>query len=179
MLKEATVCYLLRRTGSRREILLGERDSHFQDGLWNGPGGKYNFQGEEPFECARREVREEINVQIHKRASQPFATIDYYRPKTRPNGKFVIENYDHDWRVHFFQVDSWEGIPKPAVGFSHLLWFDLDRLPFEAMPVNTRLWLRDSIPIDEECKRRFIQIFFRDRTDDPIVDKAVFSSKPF
>lgn len=179
MLKEATVCYLLRETSKKKQILLGERDSHFQDGLWNGPGGKYDFPGEKPFECAERELEQEIGVRIHEHSSTHFATIDYYRPNTKPNGAFVFEHYDHDWRVHFFLVSSWSGKIRPVEGFSLLHWYDVDRLPFEAMPINTRLWLLDSMSIGEECKRRFIQIFFRDRTDDPVVDRAVFSAKPF
>jgi 8-oxo-dGTP diphosphatase len=51
-------------------VLIKDKDNYLliiqdRDNLWNFPGGKQET-GETPYECATREVKEEIGINIHK-----------------------------------------------------------------------------------------------------------------
>jgi 8-oxo-dGTP diphosphatase len=63
--------------------------------IWNFPGGKQEI-GESPLECARREVREEIGLEIYE-------LTELYR------GDFNFEGTE--WCGYFFFADSVSGVP--------------------------------------------------------------------
>lgn len=64
-------------------------------GVWNFPGGKLEL-GETPLECARREVREEVGVDVG--ALTEIVQGDFYFANIK-------------WCGHFFLADSISGIP--------------------------------------------------------------------
>ena len=134
MLREATVGHLLRGSGQETEVLLGLRDSLFLNGVWNGPGGKLE-PGESIPIGLKREVREEIEVEIDLTSAKHFATADFYHPVP---GSVT---YTHEWRVHYFRITRWSGEPRPVEGFRELRWFLLHALPYEKMVVDQVAWL--------------------------------------
>ncbi|MFV8829615.1 NUDIX hydrolase [Alkalihalobacterium sp. APHAB7] len=81
-------------------VLIKDTDNHIlviKDlaGVWNFPGGKLEL-GEAPIECARREVREEIGVDVD--ALTEITQGDFYFR-------------DIQWHGHFFLAESISGIP--------------------------------------------------------------------
>jgi 8-oxo-dGTP diphosphatase len=63
--------------------------------IWNLPGGKQEID-ESPSDCAKREVREEIGLEIYN-------LTELYR------GDFNFEGTE--WRGYFFFADSVRGVP--------------------------------------------------------------------
>src|SRR5712664_847056 len=58
---EATICHVVRG----RRLLLKKANRGISDGKWNAPGGK-SEPGEEPEQCARREVFEETGLKVYE-----------------------------------------------------------------------------------------------------------------
>jgi 8-oxo-dGTP diphosphatase len=51
------------RKGNQTLIAQRNKDSFLEQSLWEFPGGKIEF-GEEPEECLKRELKEELNISI-------------------------------------------------------------------------------------------------------------------
>jgi 8-oxo-dGTP diphosphatase len=64
--------------------------------LWNFPGGKQEL-GETPLECAKREIKEEIGLSVHK-------LTEVYQ------GEFDFGNTE--WKGYFYFAESVSGIPS-------------------------------------------------------------------
>ena len=62
-MRQATLCFLLRERDGGPEVLLALKKQGFGQGKWNGIGGKVDA-GERVQEAARREVAEEIGVEV-------------------------------------------------------------------------------------------------------------------
>lgn len=82
-------------------VLIKDEDNNIlviQDraNLWNFPGGKMEL-GEIPFECAKREVKEEIGLSVHK-------LTEVYQ------GNFRFDNIQ--WQGYFYFAESVSGIPS-------------------------------------------------------------------
>lgn len=96
---------------SKKQILLGKRskNSLYYPGYWGLPGGITEY-GESFAEGAKREIREELGVEI----------------KLVKEGKKVYELISD--RVHdvaiAFHAKIIEGIPKPKDETSQIKWFD-------------------------------------------------------
>lgn len=87
-------------------VLLARRKpgSHLE-GLWEFPGGKKEF-GETLEECLRREVREELGVEISE--PLPFHVLHYHYPEK------VVE-------LNFFTCSITQGIPQ-ALECAEIAW---------------------------------------------------------
>ena len=73
-----------------------KRDVH-QGGLWEFPGGKQEV-GETLEQCLRRELKEEIDIEVGD--LKPFSTVHHrYREK--------------EVELHFFSCSTYKGNPKP------------------------------------------------------------------
>ena len=131
-MRKQTVGYLKRGTNGTTEVLLGERDSTFCNGIWSGPGGNFE-DGEDMLACLVREFQEEIGVEVERSSAIHIATIDYYHL----NGSA----YQLGRQVHFFDISKWSGEPHPVEGFHRLEWFPILNLPFDQMHKDIRLWL--------------------------------------
>lgn len=100
------------------KILLGKRKSELGKGTWGLPGGKLEF-GEDPKECAIRELKEETNLNT---------TID--------DVLFVgVSNTIFDKKTHYitliYKVISFTGeikIMEPDK-CEYWTWFDINELP--------------------------------------------------
>jgi 8-oxo-dGTP diphosphatase len=99
-------------------ILLARRkpDSHL-GGLWEFPGGKKEV-GETLEDCLRREVREELGVDISE--PLPFHALHYQYPEK------VVE-------LNFFTCSIIQGIPQ-ALECAEIAWVYKHELNFFAFP---------------------------------------------
>jgi len=154
-MKEATVCYLLRENGNGMEVLLGQRRSLFCDGIWNGPGGKFKNKRETILNCLKREVDEEVAVEIELPSTKHFATLDAYHPHE--------SGHQLEWRVYFLAVTSWRGKPRLTDAFEKLEWFPLEDLPYAQMMPDTMAWTRLALNNRNPEKLLEVDIYYADK----------------
>jgi mutator protein MutT len=88
------------------KLLLTRRklDAH-QGGLWEFPGGKQE-KGETLEQCLRRELKEEIDIDVAN--VKPFSTLRH-------------RYSDKEVELHFFTCSLYEGSPKP-LGCIEMAW---------------------------------------------------------
>lgn len=158
-MQEATVCLLQRGDGKNAEILLGRRtDTLFASGRWNGPGGKFRKK-ETVLRCTKREVQEEIGVEITTSTMRHFATADYYHP----------QGTEHSLkrRVHFVSATCWTGEPRPLDGFDMLQWFPRHNMPYHQMMADQIVWLPQALQ-DTSERLLIVEIFYADATSQTV-----------
>jgi 8-oxo-dGTP pyrophosphatase MutT (NUDIX family) len=129
-IQQATLCYLVRGKGKKREILLAMKKRSFGKGFWNGSGGK-----PEPKEsikrCLLREVGEEVGVKIDIKRVKRVALLHFYFPKLK-------SAWDQD--VHVFLAEKWQGRPKETEEMRPK-WFKIADLPYSKMWPDDPFWL--------------------------------------
>ncbi|TAK95887.1 8-oxo-dGTP diphosphatase [Patescibacteria group bacterium] len=107
------------------KLLLGLKKQGFGEGRWNGFGGKLDA-GETIEECAQRETREEIGVEIEAMEKFALMQFEFYG---KPD---VIE-------VHAFDVKKYSGEPKEIEKLIPQ-WFDIKDVPFRDMWPDDPFW---------------------------------------
>lgn len=112
----------LRRAG---EVLLIRKHRGHGAGKINGPGGKPEG-GETPLQCAVRETREEVGVEV----------LD---PVPAARFRFLDTGAD-DWLGYVFTATRHRGEPRPSAEASPF-WVPVDNLPFQEMWDDDRHWL--------------------------------------
>lgn len=152
---EATVGHLLQENGHGPEILLGKRQSkrNFQNGKWNGGGGRRD-RPETILRCLERELMEEFGVQIDQETVRHYTSVDYHHPD--------LVGHNLEWRVHFFSIKKWLGEPKPLDGFTEVKWFPIKDLPFDDMMSCQRVWLPAALNNPHASKIFKAEIFYGD-----------------
>lgn len=101
-------------------------------GLWEFPGGKVE-PGEDPVEAVRREIREELGIEI-------TLGDEIYGPLEQ--GWALNERAA--MRVWFATIAS--GTPRPLDGHDQLRWLELGTEPWQAVP-----WIPADEPIVQAC----------------------------
>ncbi|WP_026691982.1 NUDIX hydrolase [Peribacillus kribbensis] len=81
-------------------VLIGDRDHNIlviqdRENVWNFPGGKKEL-GEMPLECAKREVKEETGLMVHKLTEVHQG--DFYFGTIK-------------WKGYFYFAESVSGVP--------------------------------------------------------------------
>ncbi len=107
------------------QVLLIRKKRGLGAGKINGPGGRRD-PGETPLECAIREVEEELLVTptgIEQRGELLFQFTDGY-----------------SIHVHVFSAKDCDGEPQET-DEAIPLWTDLDRIPYDEMWADDRIWL--------------------------------------
>ncbi len=107
------------------QVLLIRKKRGLGAGKINGPGGRRDA-GETPLECAVREVQEELCVTptgVTLRGQLLFQFIDGY-----------------SIHVHVFTASDCDGEPEET-DEAIPLWTDLDRIPYDEMWADDRIWL--------------------------------------
>ena len=114
---------ILQREG---RILLTRRnlDAH-QGGLWEFPGGKQEV-GETLEQCLRRELKEEIDIEVG--TVKPFSVLRYRYP-------------EKEVELHFFTCSIFQGDPKP-LGSLEMAWVPKGELSSYEFPEADRPVLR-------------------------------------
>ena len=120
-MQEATICYPV--DGDR--VLLIHKKRGVGSGNYNGPGGKVEA-GETPRQAARREVREEVRLEVED--LEKTGELEFV---------FGDEPFMH---VHVFRTGSWEGTPRETAE-ADPEWFHRAAIPYDEMWEDDRLWL--------------------------------------
>lgn len=126
---EATLCFPLRDVDSENgaEVLLIEKRRGLGEGWYNGPGGKLE-DGESPSECAVRETREEVGLEVDPDGLEKAGELT-----------FLLDGADHTF-CHVYRTRSFTGEPTPSAE-ARPEWVPVDEVPYEQMWEDDRLWL--------------------------------------
>jgi len=129
-MRKATLCFLVRETDTRPEVLLAMKKRGFGEGKWNGIGGKVDA-GETVEEAARREIAEEISVEVG--GLEKVGLLTFY---------FTAPGSDPEWNqeVYVFLASSWKGEPEESAEMKPQ-WYAYREVPYEEMWADDRLWL--------------------------------------
>lgn len=100
-----------------KRVLLGNRINSHGHNTWNFPGGHLEFN-ESPFDCARREVKEETGLNITNLEAGPW-TNDLF---TNENKHYITIYIASDYFSGSLQV-------KEPHKCKQWAWFSWDRLP--------------------------------------------------
>lgn len=125
-LREATILLLLRED----EVLLAMKKSGFDEGKWNGVGGKPN-PGETIEETAVREAGEEIGV-IPKKIKR-VAEINFHFP-------LVPQEKGWGQKVSVFTTTEWEGEPQEIEEMKPQ-WYKIKDIPYKEMWWDDEIWM--------------------------------------
>ncbi len=124
-MNEATLCHPI----IDGEVLLIRKQRGLGEGNILGPGGKIE-PGETPIAAAKREVREEL--QVEPTGVQKCGEFAFHFRDSDPD--------DDSMYVHVFTADSIEGTPvetEEAIPE----WHPADDLPYDEMWVDDRVWI--------------------------------------
>ncbi|MGC4943077.1 NUDIX hydrolase [Kribbella sp. DT2] len=122
--------YVVLRRGDEVLMLL-RANTGYMDGYWAVPAGHVE-QGESVLAAARREVLEEVGVEIDPADLVPLTAMH----RTGGNGEWIDERIDF-----FFTASRWSGEPRsmePGKA-DGLAWYPLDRLPDPVVPHEARV----------------------------------------
>lgn len=122
-----TNCFLVKQiNGAPSHVCLAMKKRGFGVGMWNGSGGKPR-DGESVEDAARREVEEELGVEVKEFRKQ--AEID-----------FLLLQEDKTVHMHAFVVTAWEGEPVETEEMSPR-WFKVNEVPYHQMWASDTEWL--------------------------------------
>lgn len=120
-MERATLCHLVRDD----RMLLMEKKRGVGAGKTIAPGGKIE-PGERPREAARREVREEVGIDVRGMDKVGELAFEF--------------GEDPFMFVHVYWSERFEGTPAESPEGSPA-WYDLDALPYDEMWDDDRHWL--------------------------------------
>lgn len=129
----------------QQKVLLGYKKRGFGAGKWNGFGGKVE-DGEQIFDAARREIKEEAGIEI---ADLDHLGIINFQFRGNPE---ILE-------VHIFKAKKFNGEIKESDEMKPQ-WFDIQEIPFHSMWPDDQHW----IPLFLE-DRKFRGNFLFDKSD--------------
>ncbi|MDZ7267863.1 MAG: 8-oxo-dGTP diphosphatase [candidate division KSB1 bacterium] len=110
-------------------LLLIRKKRGLGAGKINAPGGRID-PGETPQQCAIREVQEELRITplaVEERGTLSFQFVDGL-----------------SLHVRVFTATAWEGQPQETEEATPL-WTPVDRIPYEEMWADDRLWLPEML----------------------------------
>jgi 8-oxo-dGTP pyrophosphatase MutT (NUDIX family) len=122
MVTHTILCYLIK---DNKVLLQKKSKGLFGGGKWNGPGGKLK-ENENPQDCAKREIIEEIGVKVSNLRKRGL--LKFFKG----NDVFII--------CDVFATNEFEGEPKS--GREGMVdWFNFNDLPFKEMWPDDKLWM--------------------------------------
>lgn len=131
-----TLCFLLRTTQGREEVLLGMKKSGFGRGKMVGIGGHVE-PGETTAEAICREVAEESGITIAQKNLELAGVIDFVFPD-KPN-------WDMSATAYLCRVFEGEASESDEIAPQ---WFPVDELPLELMWQDAQHWLTEVLAGD-------------------------------
>ncbi|MBR7117710.1 MAG: 8-oxo-dGTP diphosphatase [Clostridia bacterium] len=111
-MKHTTVCYI-EKDGKYLMIHRIKKKNDCNEGKWIGVGGKLE-DGESPFQCIRREVKEETGLIL-------------YAPKYRGFITFVSNEFGTEY-MHLFSAKEFSGTLKSDCDEGVLEWIEKEKL---------------------------------------------------
>ncbi|HDD63790.1 MAG TPA: 8-oxo-dGTP diphosphatase [Thermoprotei archaeon] len=148
----AVVCYLI----SGDKVLLIEKLRGFGAGKVNAPGGRIK-PGESIIEAAKREVMEEVGLEIYD--PEVYGVLEFYFGE---NKRFP------DWRVYVLLSENFQGEPR-ASDEAKPFWVSIERIPLSLMWSDDRFWLPWLLD-----KRYFRGIFVFDEKAEALLKASVY-----
>jgi 8-oxo-dGTP pyrophosphatase MutT (NUDIX family) len=136
------------------EVLLGEKLTGLGIGKMVGAGGKLE-PGEDPRAAAVREVAEELGVTVDPADLHPISDIAYP----------FVDKADWSQRSFGFVTRAWTGTPTATAELAPR-WFPIDRIPFDRMWADARLWLPRALAGE------FVEATYSFRSDGALVDSV-------
>ena len=123
-LRQVTLAFIIKGN----EILLAMKKRGFGAGLWNGYGGKLK-DGESIYDAAKREVKEEIDIDV--KSMKKVGVLNLYFEGDKP---------DWNQQVHVFLIQEYNGEPKES---EEMLpkWFKINEIPYDKMWEDDKFWL--------------------------------------
>ena len=129
--------WVVLRGAAGRVLLARRQGTAYADGLWGLPGGRVE-DGETLQDAARREVREEIGVEV---TAPGVLGVSRFGAQGQPGVAFL------------FLAEAWQGTPTPLDLTSEVGWFAPDALPPDALPWLAPVLgvhLRQGAPVSEQ-----------------------------
>ena len=111
-MKNTTLCYI-EKDGAYLMLHRIKKSNDMNKDKWIGVGGKLE-DGETPFECARREIREECGVTVNSLSYRGIIT-------------FVSDLYGTEY-MHLFTSDSYTGEIDYDCDEGRLEWVEKDQI---------------------------------------------------
>ena len=111
-MKNTTLCYI-EKDGKYLMIHRIKKSEDINKDKWVGVGGKFE-EKETPFDCARREIKEETGLNADKLNYRGLVT-------------FVSNEYGTEYR-HLFHCDSFSGKLKEDCDEGVLEWVEIDKI---------------------------------------------------
>lgn len=124
---EATLCFLIKDN----QVLLAEKQRKIGAGRLNGFGGRADPEDKDIYETNRREVLEEIGVEITN--AKKVGEIAFHNPSDDDILKKMI--------VHIFIADKWVGEPKDTDEMKRIAWYEIDKLNYDLFLSADRLFI--------------------------------------
>jgi 8-oxo-dGTP pyrophosphatase MutT (NUDIX family) len=117
-----TLCYLIK---DNKVLLQRKSKELFGGGKWNGAGGKIKGK-ENPIECAKREILEEVGVKVSN--IEKCGLLNFFK-----GDELFITS-------HVFMTKEFEG--KPKSGREGIVkWFNFNEIPFKDMWPDDKFWM--------------------------------------
>ena len=141
------VCYPVRKVRKRTEILLGYMKQGLWEGYFNGFGGKMTeminsnvpkrYENlESPIQCAIRELEEETGMKATINDMIYHGNVVFTVKTDGITEESLVDIFtvvvDKKMNKAYNQIQTEVAIP---------CWFDIDFLPFEAMPPYDQQWI--------------------------------------
>jgi 8-oxo-dGTP diphosphatase/2-hydroxy-dATP diphosphatase len=127
-MRNASLIFLIKKSeGKIEEVCLAMKKRGFGVGRWNGVGGKVQ-EGESIEEAARREAKEEIEVD--SKDLLKVAELTFTFP------------HNESWNqiVHVYFCTNWNGEPKESEEMNPR-WFRVKDIPYSEMWPDDKFWL--------------------------------------
>lgn len=140
-----TICFI--KQGNN--ILLLNRESPEWMGIWNGVGGKLE-EGENPFECIIREIREETGIEMEPQNVRHKGNITWTNPS---------HSYFDGMYVYVAELPESYHYPTPLKTDEGILdWKDLSWImhPKNVGLANLKYYLREILLDETNYEHRFI-----------------------
>ncbi len=154
-LRAATLVFLIKKNNDLiTDICLAMKKRGFGVNRWNGVGGKVENGKETVEEAAKRETKEEINVEIQN--LKKIAELSFYFP----------HNPTWNQLVHVYFVEEWVGEPKESEEMKPK-WFKVESIPYPDM------WPDDIFWLPQVLRGELIKATFKFRENDVIQGKEV------
>jgi 8-oxo-dGTP pyrophosphatase MutT (NUDIX family) len=160
-LRDCSLVFLIKRLeekeggkeGKISEICLAMKKRGFGVGKWNGVGGKVE-KGEKIIDAAKREAKEEINIDILN--MKKMAENSFYFP------------HKPEWnqKVHVYLSEVWSGEPTESEEMRPQ-WFLVENIPYEKM------WSDDEFWLPKVLGGKMIKASFVFGEDDVVKEKSV------
>ena len=125
-MKNTTLCYI-ENNGKYLMIHRVKKVNDINKDKWVGVGGKFE-ERETPFDCVRREIREETGLTVHKLNYRGLVT-------------FISNEFGTEY-MHLFHTDDFSGELTRDCSEGNLEWVDKDKI------TELPLWEGDKIFLD-------------------------------